>query len=136
MTEKVGVRFRVKENGIVVDRKLGCACLATSSEWGSLPNDFVLKILLPKHLIEHGFYVVSFLCVEVDVNAAVVGEEFAKKHEPAAEELNKLRAEDFVAVGLLFVLHEVLARGKGRVDVDELDFPARAEAIRSPLIGQ
>jgi hypothetical protein len=55
---------------------------------------------------------------------------------PVAEELDELGAEDFVAVGLLFVLHEVLARGKRWVDVDELNLPARAEVVWSLLIGQ
>ena len=36
-----------------------------------------------------------------------------------------------VAVSLLLVLHEVLPRGKRWINVDELNFAARAEAVRS-----
>ncbi len=71
----------------------------------------------------------------MDVNAAVIREQFAEQDKPTPEKFDELRAEHLVAVGLLLVLHEVLLRGKRRVDVDEPDLAARAEAVRSLLVG-
>jgi hypothetical protein len=49
-------------------------------------NDLVHKVLIPEHFIEHRLDVVPFICVEMHVDAAVVGEEFAEEDEPAAAE--------------------------------------------------
>ncbi len=74
--------------------------------------------------------------IEMHIDAAIVCKDFAEEDKAAAEKLDELGAEDFVTVGLLLVLHEVLSRSKWWIDIDELDLPAGAEMIRPLLVSQ
>ena len=78
----------------------------------------------------------AFFRVQMDVDAPIVCQHLAQQHQPAAQELDELTAQHLVLVRLLFILHEVLTGGEGRVNVDQLDLAARAEAIQPALVGQ
>ena len=102
----------------------------------SLPDYFVLKILFAKYLVEDSLQVVALFPIEVDIDAPIIRQEFLENNQSLSEELNELRAKNFVSVGFFLVLHEILARGERRIDIDKLDLAPRAEAVWPLLIGE
>jgi hypothetical protein len=119
----------------MIDWKFFGSRLAAASERRPLPNDLILEVLFTENFIEHCFDIMPLLGVEMDVYASVVGENFAKHREASTKKLYELRAKNLVAVGLLLVLHEILPRGKGRVDINKFYLAACAEPIWPLLIG-
>ena len=53
-----------------------------------------------------------------------------------AKELDELRTQDLVAIGLLLVLHEVLPSSEWRVDVYKADLVAGTKAVGPLLVCQ
>src|SRR5260221_13677967 len=70
----------------------------------------------------------------MNVDAAMICQDLAKKNQSLAQKLNEFRTDHFVPVRLLLVFHEVLLCGEWRIYVDEFDALPSAVSIRASLV--
>ena len=133
------IGFRVKQNYVMLTGEH----LARTPSPLVMPDDFVAKLVCPENLIHHCFQIVAHRRIAVEVDGSVFGEQVAHERQPFIHEVEvrigafspDIGVSDGFQCGLLFgdfvfVLadeqfhRKVCADVKGRISVDESDFPA------------